>query len=122
MKADDIIKQARDRLSEINRELSTLVEEKAKLERIVGAADGPGVTIPAVDPNWIRPPVMPGINWPPPAPLPYVPWAPAMNPWEITCTGTGTLKLDTSGLRLHNGLDDIVLGGPQRPVIHVGSS
>lgn len=120
MTHDDILKAARERIAEIDKQTAAMAEERGKLQALLGAP----VTLP----------VLPVAPWPyPPPPWDRVwPWDHAWPLPGVTWTlGSGTIATSTTTVPiytsdapggatlgvfpLHDTAGAIVVGGEQRP-------
>lgn len=112
MNADDIVKQARQRIAEIDKDSAAMAKERETLQRIIGAAEGRAAPIeikvaPAPPPVVVPMPypVMPSPLPPYQPAWPYIDWwrpqpfLPAFDP--IICGGTITTTGPT--VRLQHG-------------------
>lgn len=96
MTHDDILKAARERLAEIDKQTAAMAEERGKLVAMLGAP----VTLPVLPVLPVAPPLRP---WPYPhewRPFPEVTWTPRTDLIGTYITTTGTA---------------LVIGGEQRP-------
>jgi hypothetical protein len=111
MNTDQIIKEAKARLAEIEADRMKLESEAVKLRAIIDVAEGKMVApLPAPNPLPFIP-VMPQ-PYPYPSHVPSVPW-----PLDrVMCGGVLTIEAD-SNIMFFNGVRDerhFVIGGPQR--------
>ena len=97
MTHDDILKAARERIAEIDKQTAAMAEERGKLQAMLSPTR-------FVAPLPVAPPLPagPGLPWyePPWWPMPEVTWYPRTDPIGTFITTTGT---------------SLVIGGEQRP-------
>ena len=115
MTHDDILKAARERIGEIDKQTTALAEERGKLQAMLSPTR-------SVAPLPIAPPLPagPGLPWhePPWRPLPEVTWTLGSG---IIATSTTTYASDVpsggplGAFPLHDASGDLVIGGKQRP-------
>ena len=118
MTHEEILKAARERLAEIDREKARLEDERGKLQALLGVQPTPQF-VP------VLPPMSPGIAWREQwRQVPEVTWTPHVDTFGTftICTtdprlsGGITIRgMDSGGFTLHDLSSDLVIGGEQGP-------